>query len=153
MKNSTSFTVIFPVIIIALSILTACGVSEDELIIRDNIKQMRNAVSEHQADTFMNFVSSNYSSPFHRDKETLQKFVEYHLSTNRVIHTYIGDIDVEIEDNLAKVILYSGTTGGANQVPERGQLYKVGMHWLKTDGQWLLTQAKWRPALVLNKNN
>ena len=151
MKKNIATIILFPVVVIALTMLTACGVSEEELILRDNIKQMRNAVSQHQADIFMSFVDKNYKSPFHRDKKALQKFVEYHLDNNRVIYTYIADIEIEIDDNIAKVIFYSGTTGGADQIPERGQLYKVGMHWLKADGQWLLTQAKWRPALVLNK--
>jgi len=151
MKKLIPLTTIFPAIIIALSMLTACDVSDDEFVLRDNIEQMRNAVSEHQADIFMSFVDDSYKAPFHRDKNTLQRFVEHHLNHNRVIHIYIADIEIEIDGNLAKIVFYSGTTGSANQVPERGQLYKVGMHWLKTDGQWLLTQAKWRPALVLNK--
>ncbi|MCK4743264.1 MAG: hypothetical protein KAT25_05550 [Sulfuriflexus sp.] len=136
---------------ITLTSLSGCGTSDDELILRSNIEQMRNAVSQHQPDKFMAFVAGTYKSPFHRDKRTLEKFVNYHLKQNRVIYIYIADIDVEIDDDNAKIIFYSGITGGPEQIPERGQLYKVGMRWSKTNGQWLLTQAKWRPALVLKK--
>ena len=131
--------------------LSGCGASDDELILRNNIEQMRNAVSQHQADKFMGFIAGTYKSPFHRDKKTLQDFVNYHLNQNRVIYIYIADIDVEIDNDSAKIVFYSGITGGPEQIPERGQLYKVGMRWSKANGQWLLTQAKWRPALVLKK--
>ena len=135
----------------AFASLSGCGASDDELILRNNIEQMRNAVSQHKADKFMGFIADTYKSPFHRDKKTLQDFVNYHLKQNRVIYIYIADIDVEIDDDSAKIVFYSGITGGPEQIPERGQLYKVGMRWSKANGQWLLTQAKWRPALVLKK--
>ena len=136
---------------ITFASLSGCGASDDELILRNNIEQMRNAVSQHQADKFMGFVADTYKSPFHRDKQTLQNFVNHHLNQNRVIYIYIADINVEIDNDSAKIIFYSGITGGPEQIPERGQLYKVGMRWSKVNGQWLLTQAKWRPALMLKK--
>jgi len=151
MKKNISHIIFLLSVCIAFVNLSGCGVSDDEIILRSNIEQMRNAVSQHQADKFMGFVADTYKSPFHLDKQTLQDFVNYHLSQNRVIYIYMTDINVEIDNDNAKIIFYSGITGGPEQIPERGQLYKVGMRWSKVDGQWLLTQAKWRPALVLKK--
>jgi len=151
MKKIISHLIFLLSICIAFANLSGCGVSDDELMLRSNIQQMRNAVSQHQADKFIAFVADTYKSPFHRDKQTLQDFVNYHLNQNRVIYIYITDINVEIDNDDAKIIFYSGITGGPEKIPERGQLYKVGMRWSKVNGQWLLTQAKWRPALVLKK--
>ena len=153
MKNNFILIILLPLVLVVLTSISGCGVSDDELILENNIEQMRNAVSQHQANQLMGFISDDYRSPLHRNKDTLQKFVDYHLNTNRVIYIYVADIDIEIDDNLAKITFYSGITGGPDQIPERGQLYKVGMHWLKTNGQWELTQAKWRPALVLRKKS
>lgn len=138
-------------LLVIFTSLSGCGDSNDKILLRNNVEQMREAVSSHQAEKFMGFIAENYKSPFHRNKETLQKFVSYHLSNNRIIYIHLTDIDIEIDDDTAKIVFYSGITGGPDQIPERGQLYKVGMHWSKTNEQWLLTQAKWRPALVLKK--
>ena len=149
-----NISIIFPsILVLALSILSGCGISDDELTIRNNIEQMREAIRQHEGEKFMSFIDETYKSPFHRDKKSVRKFVKYHLNRNRVIYIYIADINVEINNNIAKVTFYSGITGGADQVPERGRLYKVGMHWLKTNNHWRVTQTKWRPAIVLKKKS
>ena len=151
MKKNTNLASLLVLVVTTLTMFSACSQSDDELIIRSNIEQMREAISQHEGGTFMSFIDENYKSPFHRDKKTLREFVKHHLNNNRIIYVYIADIDVEINDEKAKVTFYSGITGGADQIPQRGQLYKVGMHWLKSNGQWSVTQSKWRPALILKK--
>lgn len=151
MRRNASLALLLIITTAVLTLLGACGATDDELIIRSNIETMRESISQHQGEAFMRFIHENYKSPFHRNKTVLRKFLKHHLNRNRVIYIYIADIDVEINDDTAKVTFYSGTTGGVDQIPERGRLYKVGMHWLKTNGQWQVTQAKWRPALVLKK--
>ena len=138
----------FLLLVVVLASLTACGSSEDEMALRDNIREMREAITSHQADVFMKQIDANYKSPLHRDKNTLGDFIDYYLTGNRVIHIYLADINIEIDDASAKITFYSGVAGGPDQIPERGRLFKVGTHWLKTSGQWKLTQAKWRPALI-----
>lgn len=134
-----------------LSLLSGCGASEDELALRSNITAMREAITSHKPELLMQYIDPSYKSPSHPDFNTLNNFVNSHLSNNRVIHLYLADIEIDIDDNIAKIIFYSGIAGGADQIPERGRLFKVGTHWLKTDGQWKVTQAKWRPALIMKQ--
>jgi len=128
--------------------LSACGSSEDEMALRSNLRDMRQAISSNKADVLMKFVDESYKSPAHPNINALRNFVNSHLSRNRVIHIYLADINVEIDGDTATIVFFSGTADGPDKVPERGRLFKVGTRWLKTNGQWLLTQAKWRPALI-----
>ena len=134
-----------------LGLISGCDTSEDELALRSNITSMREAITSHKPEQLMQHIDPAYKSPIHRNFKTLDTFVNYHLNNNRVIHLYLADIEIDIDGDTAKVIFYSGVAGGPNQIPERGRLFKVGTRWLKTDGQWKVTQAKWRPALIQKK--
>jgi len=152
MKEHSSHFILFLFISTLLTGMTACGPSDDELMLRANIQSMRQAITEHKSNTFMKYIHKDYKSPIHNDINALRDFVNYHLRSHRVIYVYMADIEIEIKDNTAKIIFYSGTAGGPEQIPERGRLFKVGTRWLKENGQWKVTQAKWRPALVLRKH-
>ncbi len=141
----------FLITALSLTSLSGCDTSEDELALRENITSMRKAITSHKPEQLMQHIDSSYKSPAHLNFKALNTFVNYHLSNNRVIHLYLADIEIDIDGDSAKVIFYSGVAGGPNQIPERGRLFKVGTRWLKTDGQWKVTQAKWRPALIPKK--
>ena len=135
---------IFP----GMLVIAGCDSSNDELAIRNNITSMRNAITSHKPEQLMQFIDVNYKSPAHANANALNDFVNFHLNNNRVIHLYLADVDVDLNGDSAKVVFYSGVAGGPDQIPARGRLFKVGTHWLKTNGQWKVTQAKWRPALI-----
>ncbi len=132
-------------------LLSGCDRTEDELALRSNILAMREAITEHHPEQLMKYIDNTYKSPVHPNKQSLNAFAKRHLNNNRVIHLYLADIEIEIDDYKAKITFYSGVAGGPDQIPERGRLFKVGTHWLKKDGQWKVTQAKWRPALLPRK--
>jgi len=134
-------------ILASVVFLSACSSSEDELALRSNISAMQDAITSRQPDMLMQHIDPNYKSPLHRDINALNNFVKDHLSYNRVIYLYLADIEIDLDNDRAKIIFNSGIAGGPDQIPERGKLFKVGTHWLKIDGQWKVTQAKWRPVL------
>ena len=144
-------TGIFILIFFSLSFISGCDTSADELALRSNITSMREAITSHKPEQLIQHIDSTYKSPAHKNFKALDTFVNYHLNNNRIIHLYLADIEIDIDGDKAKIIFYSGVAGGANQIPERGRLFKVGTRWLKTDGQWKVTQAKWRPALIPKK--
>lgn len=138
-------------ILFSTLLLSGCGSSEDERVLRNNISSIREAITSHKPEQLMQHIDQAYKSSLHNNIKVLGDFVNLHLSRNRVIHLYLADIDIDIEGDTAKIIFFSGVAGGPDQIPERGRLFKVGTHWLKTDGQWKITQAKWRPALLQKK--
>jgi len=150
MINKTPLYFLISLLLFALFV-SGCSSPEDELALRSNITSVREAITSHQPNQLMQHIDPSYKSPVHKNIEALNDFVNYHLKQNRVIHLYLADINIEIDDNTAKIIFYSGIAGGPDQIPERGRLFKVGTRWLKTDGQWKITQAKWRPALLPRK--
>lgn len=150
MTNKITLRLMLP-LLASLVFLSACSSSEDELALRNNIAAMQDAITSHQPDMLMQHIDPSYKSPMHRDINALNNFVKTHLGYNRVIYLYLADIEIDIDNDTAKIIFNSGVAGGPDQIPERGRLFKVGTHWLKTNGQWKVTQAKWRPVLWQKK--
>ena len=147
MINKPTSYLLLPLLFITL-FLSSCGSPEDELALRSNITSIRKAITSHQPEQLMQHIDPSYKSPLHNNIKALNQFVDFHLSRKRVIHLYLADINIEIDGDTAKIIFYSGIADGPDKIPERGRLFKVGTRWLKTDGQWRITQAKWRPALL-----
>jgi len=143
------YSIVF--ILFCIASVSGCDSSEDELALRSNIAAMRKAITSHQPEQLMQHIDPSYKSPSHPNFKSLNTFVNFHLNNNRVIHLYLADIEIEFDGDIAKIIFYSGVAGGPEQIPKRGKLFKVGTHWLKTNGQWKVTQAKWRPALIIKQ--
>ena len=129
-------------------ILTGCSDSADEESIRSNIQTMHQAIQNHDKDTFMKYVAPRYHGQSHGNRPGLERFVIQQLNKNKNIYIYIADTSIEINNGIAKVVFYVGTAGGPDQVPERGQLFKVQTNWKQFSGYWQLTNARWRPALT-----
>lgn len=127
--------------------LGGCDNSADEKMIFGNIQAMREALQNHDKNTFMKHVAPNYRGQAHGNRPVLERFVIEQLKKNKNIYIYMADSSIEIKDGIARVTFYAGTAGGPDQVPERGQLFKVQTSWKTYSGYWQLTHAKWRPAL------
>jgi hypothetical protein len=130
--------------------LAGCGDSADEANIRSNMQAMREAIQNHDKDGFMKYVAPRYRGQYHGNRPVLERFVIQQLKKHKKIYIYMADTSIEIKDGIARVIFYAGTAGGPDQVPERGQLYKVQTNWKQFSGHWQLTNARWRPALTLS---
>ncbi|NNG13911.1 MAG: hypothetical protein HKM22_01975 [Gammaproteobacteria bacterium] len=128
--------------------LAGCGESADEKNIHSNMQAMRVAIQNHDKDGFMKHVAPGYRGQYHGSRPVLERFVIQQLSYNKKIYIYMADTSIEIKEGTARVIFYAGTAGGPDQVPERGQLYKVQTSWKQLSGHWQLTNARWRPALT-----
>lgn len=134
-------------------ILTGCSDSADEKSISSNIQSMREAIQNHDKNNFMKHVAPRYRGQSHGNRPVLERFVIQQLKNNKNIYIYMADISIEISNGIANVIFYAGTAGGPDQVPERGQLFKVKTIWREYNGHWQLTNARWRPALTLSSKN
>ena len=128
--------------------LAGCGESADEKNIHSNMQAMRKAIQNHNKDGFMKHVAPGYRGQYHGSRPVLERFVIEQLGNNKKIYIYMADTSIEINNGVARVIFYAGTAGGPDQVPERGQLFKVQTRWKQFSGDWQLTNARWRPALT-----
>lgn len=129
-------------------VLSGCNDSADIEKIRNNVQVMRQAIQDHDRHAFMKHIAPRYRGQDHGNRPSLENFLIKQLNKNKNIYIYLADIDIEIKDNIAKVILFAGTAGGPDQIPERGQLYKVQTTWRQYSGHWQVTNARWRPALT-----
>lgn len=127
--------------------LVACSDTADEMAIQITMQAMREAIKKHDPQAFMSHVSKDYRGQYHGTYGVFEEFVGRQLKNNKTIYIYMADTRIQIKDGIAKVIFYAGTAGGPDQVPERGQLFKVQTNWRPFDGRWQLTHARWRPAL------
>lgn len=141
------FTGLF-VVLLGIS-LAGCGDSADEKTIRNNMQAMREALQDHDKDRFMKHVAASYRGQYHGNHPALERFVSQQLENYEKIYIYMADTSIDIKDGTARVIFYAGTAGGPDQVPERGQLYKVQTNWKQFGGHWQLITARWRPALTV----
>lgn len=130
--------------------LAGCSDSADEKIILSNIQTMREAIQAHDKNEFMKYIAPRYRGQDHGNRPGLERFVIEQLKNNKNIYIYMADTSIEIKDGIARVTFYAGTAGGPDQVPERGQLYKVETNWKQFSDQWQIIHAKWRPALSTN---
>jgi hypothetical protein len=129
--------------------LAGCGDSADEKNIRSNMQAMREAIQNHDKDAFMQHVAASYRGQYHGTRPALEHFVIRQLGNNENIYIYMADTSIEIKNSVARVIFFAGTAGGPDQLPERGQLYRVQTNWKQFSGHWQLTSARWRPALTI----
>jgi hypothetical protein len=129
--------------------LSGCGDSADEEAIRSNMQAMREALQNHDKDRFMKHVAASFRGQYLANRPALEQFVIQQLGNNEKIYIYLADTSIDIQDGIARVNFYAGTAGGPDQVPERGQLYKVWTSWEQFSGYWQLTNARWRPALTV----
>ena len=142
---------IFAVMVFILSglLLSGCADSVEEKKIRDIMQTMRQAIQEHDKNSFMKYISPRYHGQDHGNRPVLERFLIQQLKKNKNIYIYIADTNIEVKGDIAKVIFYAGTAGGPDQMPERGQLYRVQTSWGRTSNHWRVINARWRPALSL----
>ena len=143
-------------VVLAFTLLVACGDSPDEITLKENLVNMRDAIQSHEVDDFMRYIAPEYNNRFHRNRAALSAFIDHHLSVNPVIYIYMADIDIAFNKEnspSAEVIFYAGTAGGPDELPVRGQFYKVKTTWKKVGNDWLLVTANWRPALIAPGGN
>ena len=132
-----------------VALLAACErpLTVDQQIIAA-ILEMEERIEAGERRAFMEYVSDDFSGQHGvMDRERLRAYVVLQLNRYQRLQGRLFPIDVEdLGDGLATAWFRALVTGGANWIPENGQMFEFETHWRLEDGDWRLTAANWEPV-------
>ena len=139
----------FGCLALVLLLVTACGGEQTvEQQIIATIIEMEAYGEEGRRGSFMKMVHETFigqQGAMTRDEFRLFMIMQW--NRNQRLQAQLFPIRVrELEQGQASANFRALITGGRGLIPERGQLYEITTVWVKSDGDWLLTEADWVPV-------
>jgi len=112
------------------------------------IREMETRIEDGERRPFMSHVADEFSGQDGRvNRDELSGLVIYQLNKYQRLSAQLFPIRVtETGESLAEARFRALVTGGANWLPENGQIYHFDTHWSKASGEWMLINANWSPV-------
>ena len=138
------------ILAVAVAAIAGCGgeASMEQQVIAE-IRALESHVDQRERRPFMARVDNDFrGQDGSLDYQQLNALLLYQLRRYAEINTQLLPITVTPRGTEgAHARFQVMVTGGANWLPESGQLYQVETVWRRRDGEWRLLQADWRPVL------
>lgn len=135
--------------ILMLGMLAACSRPSDELMIRDAVAEMQQALEDGNPSDFMSHIAEDFTgSQGSVDRESLHNLLRAHVLANARIGITTGLIDTQLQGDRATVRFSVTVTGGnARWLPERGSVQQVTSGWRREGRVWKCVNAQWERTL------
>lgn len=141
----------FAIALLVLSLvgLSSCGrpaTVEQQVI--GTIREMEAKIEAGESRRFMQYVAEDFSGQEGAmTRQQIHALVLFQLKRYERLNAQLLPISVTPEgDNAAVAQFRALVTGGADWIPESGQVYEFDTRWLRQDDEWLLQAATWRPV-------
>jgi hypothetical protein len=132
----------------ALLLLAGCG-EEDSIETQINIAltELEKRAEAGERRPFMALVADEFVGQNNMTKDEFQRFFVMQWNRYQALQAQIMPITVEHrEGDRARATFRAFVTGGRGIIPENGQMYDVTTLWVREDGDWLLSGARWEPV-------
>lgn len=145
------FTPVLPALFIVCISLTGVGCSKPlttEQQVIAVIRDMEARIEDAERRPFMNHVADGFNGQNGQvNRDELRGLVMYQLNKYQRLSAQLFPIRVtETGEGLASAKFRALITGGAQWLPENGQIYDFDTHWSKASGEWMLVKANWTPV-------
>ena len=134
-----------------LSCLVACSpqMSVEQQVI-SAIRDMEAAVEAGERRTFMQHVAGDFTGQGEiRTRDQVNALVLYQLHRHEQVHAQLLPIFVTPSgQDEAEARFHVLLTGGKGWLPEQGQMYEFNTRWKLREGDWMLTAARWKAAVL-----
>lgn len=132
-----------------LALLAACSqpLTVEQQII-GTIEQMETHIEAGASRAFVEFVHPDFTGQGgSMNRDQVRALILFQLKRYRDIEARLFTIDVDdLGGNQALAKFRALVTGGANWLPESGQVYAFETRWLRDGDDWLLLEANWSPV-------
>ena len=129
---------------LSLSLLCACSKPlPDEKQIRLAMAKIQLAADEKKLAQLMHYLHDGFTGKKRMSRRDFQALVFYHFQNYPRVRTYVSNIDIRIEQNVALVSCHLLVTASHKTIPERGRLYRIDSAWQKNGDKWQVKQADW----------
>lgn len=134
----------FSLIVLSLLLLGACSEPlPDERQIRNAMEAIQKAADEKKLAQIMQHFHGSFKGKQGMSRRDFQARIFYHFRINPRVRTYVSNVDIRIEQNVALVSCHLLVTGSKKTMPERGRLYRIDSAWEKSGNGWQVKQADW----------
>ncbi len=98
---------------------------------------------------FMSHVAEDFvGNDAEFDRNALANLLRMEVLRNDSIGVTLGPIDIEMQDDRAKVQVLATFTGGSgNLLPEHGSIYAITSSWKRQGSEWRCYSAAWKQEL------
>ena len=132
-------------------LLAGCSRTTDEQRIRQAIAAMQQAMESRDPRAFMAHVSDDFiGNDAEFDRAALTNLLRIEVLRNESIGATLGPVDIEMQDDRARVRVIATFTGGSGgMLPERGSVYVITSGWKRSGSgkDWVCFSAKWEQQL------
>lgn len=118
--------------------------------ITSEIRAMEAELEGGERLNFMSHISDNFRGQGgSMNRQDLRAYVVLQFNRYKNLEARLLPITVtEVNEYEATAQFRALLTGGANWIPENGQLYEFRTNWRLEDGDWMLAAAYWEPVAV-----
>ena len=129
-------------------LLSACSKPlPDEKQIHNAIDQIQQASDNKKLAQLMQYFHKEFIGKQHMSRRDFQAHIFYHFQANPRVRSYVSNIDIRLEDNMALVSCHLLVTGSQKTLPDKGRLYRIDSAWQKQGGDWQIKQADWEDVV------
>jgi hypothetical protein len=110
-----------------LTTSTGCHKETEQEKVKKVITRIQQAAEEKDIRTILNNLSRNYKDPLGNDYDTINLMLLGYFSRNQKIHAFITNIDITVQDSIAKAVFQAVLSGrnnpesAADILPERSE--------------------------------
>jgi hypothetical protein len=135
---------------LVLATLVACGDSDSpETQVRKTIEAMENAAEERDVSGVVEHVSAQFQDGYGRDGKEFSQYIRGYFIANQSIHllTRINSIEFPTQDEARAKVTVAMVSREADESASwnlGGDIYDFDVVFMREDGEWKVTYAKWR---------
>ena len=132
-----------------VALLIACARTPPEQALREVIGELQQAIDARDAGELDRFLAEDFVGNEGLDRRGIRRLAAALFLQHRQVGARIGPLDVQLtDDRHATVRFTAALSGGAGGLlPDQAQVYQVESGWRLQDGDWVMTSARWTPAL------
>jgi hypothetical protein len=128
--------------------LLACSRPDPEQQLRERIEMLQRHIDSRDAAAVGSVLASDFVGNDGMDRRGAQRLAAGTFLRYRDVGVRIGPLQVEMRgERHAKVRFMAAASGGAGLLPQDAQVYALTTGWRLDDGDWVMTNAQWTPAL------
>ena len=129
--------------VVAMFLLAACARPEPEQALRQAVASLQQAIEQRDAAAMHAVLADDFIGPEGLDRDGVRRTAVVMFRRYRDVGVTVGPLEVTRKDQHATVRFTAALTGGAQGLPETGQLYDVETGWRQVGDEWRLVRAEW----------
>jgi len=133
--------------IVLLLLQQGCGSPPAEQAIRDTIDKIEQGLEDKSSRAVSSHLSESFTIDQRTDKKGARAMLAGYFLRYKTIELVLTNLEVTVNERdprRASSVSTAVLLGAQNQLPERGQVYKLTAQWQLQGSDWLLVELSWQ---------